>query len=276
MLLLIALFLGIIQGLTEFLPVSSSGHLVAVQNLLFKHLDFFDQYHLSFDVALHFATLIVIVIYFRKSIFKLLSSLKYLFKKPKPGDSGDSLHLIKLIIIGSIPTAILGILIKIIIEDIASNNLLVGLLLIVTGIILYLPRLIKSKSSRSRPTVTDAILIGTIQGFAVLPGISRSGSTITGGILRGLNRDTAFEFSFLLSIPAILGATLISLLDINFGKLTPEYFRVFLIGMLAGGGSGYLAIALLKKIVNKERLGSFSYYCAGLGILLIILNFLYQ
>ncbi len=273
MLILIAVFLGVIQGLTEFLPVSSSGHLAALQNLLFKDLLFFQKYSLSFDVALHFATLIVIIVFFRKQLLKLIISTRFIFRRTKSLEDKESFNKILFIIIGSIPTAIIGLVIKEFIEEVIFNRIIyIGLFLLVTGGLMLLPYLRKNQDPHRKLNLFDAIIIGVIQGFAVIPGISRSGSTISGGLLRGLDKTEAFEFSFLLSIPAIAGATLLTVLDINFQEITNEAILIFLTGMAAGVGAGFLGVSLLSKVVKKNKLNIFSYYCFGAGFLLIILS----
>ncbi len=137
---------------------------------------------------------------------------------------------------------------------------------------MLLPYLRKNQDPHRKLNLFDAIIIGVIQGFAVIPGISRSGSTISGGLLRGLDKTEAFEFSFLLSIPAIAGATLLTVLDINFQEITNEAILIFLTGMAAGVGAGFLGVSLLSKVVKKNKLNIFSYYCFGAGFLLIILS----
>ncbi|MDD3627025.1 MAG: undecaprenyl-diphosphate phosphatase [bacterium] len=272
MLIIIAVILGIVQGLTEFLPVSSSGHLAAIQSLFFKNLDFFKNFDIAFDVALHFATLIVICIFFRKRIGKLIKSLVRIFSKEKTEEEASSLKLIGFILLGSIPTALIGFGLKHFIEGFMDNITYIGIALLMTGILMLLPDRLKKEEPRFKLGLWDALIIGVVQGIAVIPGISRSGSTISTGLLRNLEKETAFEFSFLLSIPAIAGATLLSALDIDLSLLTGEYISVFITGIITGIVFGYIGVAVLARIVKKNKLSYFSYYCFGLGLVLIILN----
>ncbi|HDS08717.1 MAG TPA: undecaprenyl-diphosphate phosphatase [Firmicutes bacterium] len=272
MLIIIAVILGIVQGLTEFLPVSSSGHLAAIQNLFFKNLDFFQRYDIAFDIALHFATLIVICIFFRKRILILLKSLGALFSNEKTAEEEKGLSLLGYILIGSIPTALIGFGLKHCIGSFMENTMYIGISLILTGVLMLIPDFRSGTKPGSGIGLSNALIIGLVQGIAVIPGISRSGSTISAGLLAGVEKETAFEFSFLLSIPAIAGATLVSVFDIDFSLLTDLDISVFFTGIVTGIIFGYIGVTLLAKVVRERRLSLFSYYCFGLGIILIILN----
>jgi undecaprenyl-diphosphatase len=236
-----AILLGILQGLTEFLPISSSAHLVIVQS----YIKDFHQPGALFDITLHFGTLLAIFIYFRKEIKNIL------FNNRK---------VIILIVIGSIPTGIIGLLLKDYAEILFSSLSLSSLMLIVTGILLYIASKFNN-NGKKEIRKSDAILIGVIQGLSVIPGISRSGSTISVGIYRGIKAEHAAEFSFLLSIPAVLGANILSMRD--FVLLSGTEVSYYIIGMLTSFLSGLIGLHFLMKFIN--RLNYFSYYCFAIG-----------
>jgi undecaprenyl-diphosphatase len=256
-----SIFLGIIQGLTEFLPVSSSGHLVFFQSLMgLKEPPIF------FDVMLHIGTLLAVVVYFRTDIWKIIGGIGSALKGKEENREGAKLFL--LIILASIPTGLMGILFKDWFESFFSRPKLVGGMLLITGLVLWLTRFTKKEGKPlGRMGWIDAILIGIAQGFAILPGISRAGATISTGLFCGLDRELSGKFSFLLSIPAILGATLLEFRRID----TTSGLGTVLIGTAVAFGVGILALTLLIKIIKIGKLFNFSYYCCGMGILMIIL-----
>ena len=259
------ILLGILQGITEFLPVSSSGHLV-----LGQHFFNLTEPMLAFDISVHMGTLAAIVIVFFKDIKNIcLATLK-------PGSSKSDIKLLLLIITGCLPTAILGYAIKTFENVIFSSVLLVGCMLIITGIILQLTK--KKQNAQisnqansmttSNFTFKSAFFIGVCQGIAVIPGISRSGTTISAGLFAGLDRKMAAKFSFLLSIPAIIGAELLQLTE-SLGK--PFIItKATIFGTLASFITGYIALVFLLRIVNKGKLHLFAPYCWIAGISVII------
>lgn len=264
-----AALLGAIQGLTEFLPISSSGHLVLFQKLFGLH-----EAQLFFDVCLHIGTLIAVVAFFHREIQSLLASmvrflslgLKRRLTFRRINEDG-AMKLAMLIIVGSVPTAVIGLFLKGHADRIFASVFLVGWMLLVTGLLLWATRRLRGEG-RGIPefTISMALLIGFVQGVAILPGISRSGSTIAVALFLGLNRPTAARYSFLLSIPAILGALLLSLRDLSgAAAFTPPV----LIGAATACVVGYLALALLVYIVNRGRMHLFAPYCwlAGLTAL---------
>jgi len=266
-----AVSLGIIQGLTEFLPVSSSGHLVLLQNFFGLK-----EPELLFDISLHVGTLLAVCVIFRQSIFSILKSLIELPVLVRSSGGWKRLYhenrdirLAGLIVIGSIPTAVLGLLFKNIVEHIFGALWIVGIMLLVTGMLLWLTRL---KKTEGRPVlemrITDALLIGLIQGMAIMPGISRSGATISLALFLGIDRELAGRFSFLLSIPAILGALLLSMGSPDMQTAIAP--GIIIIGAVVSGIVGYAALILLLKIVKKGKLYHFSPYCllVGLGALI--------
>ena len=247
-----ALLLGLVQGLTEFLPVSSSGHLV-----IFQHLLGIQEPPLTFDTLVHLGTLIPVFVVFWPDIVEIL-------KKPFS-------RLPILIIVGCIPAAVMGIGLEPIFEKAFESLLVVGIGLLITGGILLLSEKLSIRDNRNKNwstmTAWDAVLIGVMQGIAITPGISRSGSTIAGSLLRGLNREYAARFSFLLSVPVILGAGLLQLKDLPAGAFTGINWLPYLIGPGIAAVSGYVAIKLVLRFLQRGRLNVFSYYCWTVGLI---------
>ncbi|SJZ31509.1 undecaprenyl-diphosphate phosphatase [Selenihalanaerobacter shriftii] len=253
-----SIILGIVQGITEFLPISSSGHLVIFQRLLGLK-----EPQLIYNVFLHFGTLIAVLIFYWKDIKRLLSL------DPKHNKERF------LIIMASIPTAIIGFGLKDIFESLFGSILAVGVALVVTGLLLWLVENLDIKFNKSILDLSwfHVILIGIAQGMAITPGVSRSGSTIVAGLLLGLGRKEAARFSFLIFIPAVLGATLLETLDvIQAGVIGINTVALFT-GMIISTIVGYLSIKFLLKLLENENLNYFAYYVWGIGVLILILNF---
>ena len=251
-----AILLGILQGATEFLPVSSSGHLVLAQHLLAD----FQQPGVLFDVLLHVGTMVAVVIYFRRDLAGLILSLW------QSGPKADQQRrLLGLLVAGSIPTAAIGLTFKDFFEKIFDRPDLVCLMLLVTGCLLWLAQQLRgSKSPRQQLNLLDALVVGTAQGAAIIPGISRSGATIATLLLRGIDGETAARFSFLLALPAVSGAALLSLRDA--GGIPQESGLAYLAGALAAMVTGLVCIHLLLAVVRKQRLHWFALYCWGVGL----------
>jgi undecaprenyl-diphosphatase len=270
-----AIILGIIQGLTEFLPVSSSGHLV-----LFQQLFGLKEAELFFDVCVHLGTLVAVIVVFRQEIIKIISALLRLVslagqkeKFLQQVESNPELKMAVFIVIGSIPTAILGLLFASIAERLFSSALITGLMLLVTGFLLWLTRMAGTHAvsvSIGHLTPGKAFIIGIVQGLAIIPGISRSGSTISTGLLLGVDRETAARYSFLLSIPAIVGAGLLSLKE-GFFQTDPVIW-ISLLGAVTAAIVGYGALKSLLHMVKKGRLYVFAPYCWLVGILAILFS----
>lgn len=259
-----AFVLGIVQGLTEFLPVSSSGHLV-----LFQHLFGLKEPELFFDISVHAGTLVAVILFFRKDLTNMVISLARLgslfFKKEitfdKLWEDPDS-KFAMLIVIGSVPTGIIGLLFKNIAEELFSSVFIVGCTLIVTGTFLWLTRWVSRPGRDIKEfSAAQATIIGIVQGIAITPGISRSGSTIAAGLFLGLNRETAARYSFLLSIPAITGAEILGLKEAGIHSID----TAVLIGTVTAGFAGYFALTLLVYIVKKGQLHLFAPYCWLIG-----------
>lgn len=267
----ISLLLGLVQGLTEFLPVSSSGHLAIFQSL-FGVAEL--QQSLLFDVLLHVGTLVAVCAAFHKDIAELINAFFSLLSVSGRQDeqSRPARRMLFMLLIATVP-----LLVAVFFEDyvgVLSDNLIfVGCALIGTGLLLYIADRIKpGKKNEKTALVSDAALVGIMQVIAVIPGLSRSGSTISAGLMRGFDRQFAIKFSFLMSIPAVLGATLLELGKALSEGITPQEFLVYIPGMLAAGVTGYLAITLVKRLAAKGKFGAFAYYCAAVGLITITLS----
>ncbi len=266
-----AIILGIIQGLTEFLPVSSSGHLVIFQNIFNLK-----EGALFFDINVHLGTLLVVLICFRKDILSIILSFfrctNMLIKQKKTMSeiyTDPDFKLAFLIITGSVPTAILGLMFHSIADRLFSSVTMVGGMLICTGFILWFTRyLTKSERNINTFTIKDSLVIGLVQGLAIIPGISRSGSTIAAGLYLGLGRETAARYSFLLSIPAIVGAEILNIKNLPVGAMLPD--NITLLGILASFITGYSALKILLFIVKKGNIYWFAPYCWIAGIVTLI------
>ena len=247
-----ALILAVIQGLTEWLPVSSSGHLVIIQKILGLNPP------LIFDVMLHVGTLIVVLIVFRKDVVNII---KALVKRDFESDEGK---LALFIVVSSVPIAIIGFMFHDVIESLFSNLLAVGVALIIMGSILFFS---EKRIGNRKIGILDSLLIGLAQGVAIIPGISRSGITVATGLLRKIDKATAFRFSFLLSVPAVIGATVMQSRDLILGNM--EVAPLFL-GATISMVVGYVSLRLLLKIVMNEKFHLFAYYCWTVGIAIIL------
>ena len=273
-----AVALGTIQGLTEFLPISSSGHLVISQQLFGLK-----ESALLFDISVHIGTLMAVIVYFEKELRGILESVFWSIRALLKREASlteiyqDSyVKLTVFIVIGSIPTAILGIWIHGVSDTLFSSVAIVGSMLVVTGVLLFMTGFMlwsttwiqKEGATISQFSIKKAIVVGLIQGLAIIPGISRSGSTIAAGLFLGLDKETAAKFSFLLSIPAILGAGILISRDIHFNTTLP--LKIMLIGFVTSGIVGYASLRFLVLIVKKGQLHFFAPYCWLVGILALI------
>ena len=255
-----AIFLGVVQGLTEFLPVSSSGHLVFFQSLFGL-----DESQVAFDVMLHLGTLLAVVVYLRADISQIVLGTWTWIRERREVEKA---RLFLWIIVASIPTGLMGILFKDWFESLFSKPKTVGMMLLVTGLVLWLTRYVKGEEKGAGAMgAIDALMIGIAQGVAIIPGISRSGATISTGIFCRLNRELAGKFSFLLSIPAVLGAAFLKFRKIDTGS----EIGVTLIGMTVAFVIGLLSLKLLMKIIRAGKLSGFAYYCWAMGILMILI-----
>ncbi|MBW1878557.1 MAG: undecaprenyl-diphosphate phosphatase [Deltaproteobacteria bacterium] len=244
-------FLGALQGLTEFLPVSSSGHLVLFQQFIEVHGD-----EVLFDVALHLGTLVPVLWFYRQSLWGVL-------RDPFVGEGAfwdrEGVRLLALLLVASVPTAILGLAFEDLFESLFSRPGALVVTFAITGSLLFLTRETGEGETGVRQMKWwQAVGIGVAQGFAITPGISRSGATIAVGLFFGLKREVAVRFSFLLSVPAILGAALLKLREVEGTDLQV----VQLVGgTLAAMVTGYFALVLLVRVVKQGKLAHFAWYC---------------
>ncbi len=251
MTLLQALFLGTLQGLTEFLPVSSSGHLAIAQHFL----PGFEQPGVLFDILLHVGTMVAVILFFWTDIRMLAQSP---FRRS--GDSGVHRKMLILLVVGSIPTAIIGLTFKDFFQSLFENLTVVSSMLLVTGTLLFISERFRRGTRReSQLTIADALVAGTAQAMAIIPGISRSGSTIASLLIKGVDGETAARFSFLLALPAVFGAAILSLGDIR--HVATDQLPLYLAGTAAAFVAGYFSIRFLLAIIRRRRLFAFAIYC---------------
>lgn len=263
-------FLGMLQGIAEFLPISSSGHLAVAKELL--HLR---DVPMFYDIILHIATLLAIFIVYWKTIWRLITTaVRFIFRKTDASDKND-LNFIAAVLIATCFTAVIGFALKDLVENLPVK--IISLLFIVTGILLLVcDKFAENKTAVASVAVENknttiklrsAVIVGIVQGLAVFPGISRSGSTISAGLLCGIRRSHIAEFSFILSIPSILGAFILDLvgsrtvpLNVGIGELA--------VGFIAALLTGIISLKLLTKLLQKAKLKVFSFYLIPLGIIL--------
>lgn len=259
-----AVIVGIVQGLAEFLPISSSGHIVLTQYLLgIRELGASHQEDLSFEIILHLGTLVSVLIFFRKSLWALTESL---WKK----EMTEERKMILWLAIATLPAVVAALLFKDFFDSAPGKPVLVSGLLILTGCILFIPRLVKGGAAKMG--LKSAVVMGIGQAFAILPGVSRSGSTIAAGMVSGVKAERAAEFSFLMSIPAIMGGFVLTMKrQIEETESVSAAFQKcfntpYLVGAAAAAVVGLLAIYLVMGAVKRGKLEYFSYYCFAAGI----------
>ncbi len=266
-----SIILGIVQGLTEFLPVSSSGHLV-----IFKSYLGTDTQGAVWEISLHFGTLLAIIGVFFKDIFEILRGVCLSCKKVFLGErlinifrNDNNTRIFLLVLIGTIPTALIAFFFRGTFESLFNKPVLAGLMLLVTGTVLWFTRrYLVINSNKKKLGICDALVIGTVQGLAITPGISRSGTTIAAATFRGVDRVFAAKFSFLLAIPAILGAMAMILKDpINFKN---DELSFLVTGSIIAAVTGYVSLRFLIKIITAGKLYLFSYYCWPVGLFAIL------
>lgn len=260
--------LAFVQGLTEFLPISSSGHLVIFQNLLG-----FAEPHLLFDVTLHFGTLLAVMVYFKEDIFRMtqqaVAILIHRFETPEGREPASEHLLILWVIIACIPTAMIGFFFKTPLERLFTSVSTVAFMLLVTGMIIGITYFIPPRyTSRMHIGLVSALLIGIAQGLAIIPGISRSGATIACGLLCGLDRELAGRFSFLISIPAIIGALMLQLHEQSLSSVPLASLAV---GFVVSATTGFLCLKILMKMVKKGQLAYFAPYCFFAGAMALVI-----
>ncbi len=271
-----SMLLGLVQGLTEFLPVSSSGHLA-----IFKKIFGADTmaFPLSFDILLHIGTLIAVFAVYYRDIWELIREFFAMLGdllRGKPDFKSPYRRFVIMVVIATIPAVFAGLLLNNFIESIAGERLwLVGVCLFVTAAVLYISsNTAEGKLDMKNAGYPSSLIVGLFQAVAILPGISRSGSTIAGAQICGYKKDFAVKFSFIMSIPAILGAAVLDFKDVlETGTLGMDLAPA-LLGTIVAAVSGFVAIKFLLRLVQNKKLHYFSYYCIAAGIATIILNFI--
>ena len=264
--------LGLIQGVAEFLPISSSGHLAIAQNLLHLNAEIPE----FFDVLLHMGTLLAVFVAYWRDIVELIGEffrgVGDIIHHTTPNHVPPARRLILLIIIGTLPLfAVLPI--HKALRNLTDNMLFIGLALIVTGFLLFACDLVrKGRKTASDAGVLDVIVVGIGQAIATIPGVSRSGMTIAAGCFLSFDRQFAVKFSFLLSIPAVLGANVLSLKDALEVGIDGSQIPVYLVGVVTAAVVGYLCLRLLKRIAQNGRFGAFAYYCWAVGLFTLVMN----
>lgn len=275
-----AVLMGILQGVAEFLPISSSGHLALFQH--FFAVENYEETQMFFTVLLHLGTLLSVFIYYWRDVLDLIREfflgLASLFSRrgereriaPPPAR-----RLVLLIIVATLPLFLI-LPVKNVVEQAMNNVTFVSVALLVTGFILFFSdRLARGKKNARTATIADAVLVGFAQAVGTLPGISRSGISISAGMLRGFDRSFAVRFSFLMSMPAVLGANILTLKDaIEAEAIHMELLPVYLVGTLVAAVVGWFAIRLVNLLADKGKFGAFAWYCWAAGLISLVSGFL--
>ena len=273
---LMSVVLGFVQGVAEFLPISSSGHLT-----LFQHFFGMEEPDNLFNVLLHFATLLAVCIYYFRDVVEMVTeffrAVAALFsRKRQGGEIPEARRMVLLVIVGTLPLFAV-LLIKDYVEALGASPVFVSCALLVTGCILFLSdRMAGGRKTARNATLKDVLLVGVAQGLATVPGLSRSGCTISAGMTMGFDRKFAVRYSFLMSLPAVLGATILEVKDVleMEGGLASGLLPKYLVGMAVAGVVGYFSIRLVNLLAAKGKFGAFAYYCWVAGVLALILSLL--
>lgn len=274
-----SVLMGILQGVAEFLPISSSGHLALFQH--FFGAENYEETQMFFTVLLHLGTLLSVFVYYWRDVLDLirefLLGIKDIFSHTQAGRSAPppARRLVLLIIVATLPLFLI-LPVKDAVEAAMNNATFVSVALLATGFILfYSDRMAKGRKTAKNATLLDAVLVGFAQALGTLPGISRSGTTISAGLLRGFDRTFAVRFSFLMSMPAVLGANILTLKDvIETGAIQLELLPVYLVGMVTAAVVGWLAIRLVNLLASKGKFGAFAWYCWIVGAVSLVAGFL--
>ena len=277
MTLLMSLLLGLVQGVTEFLPVSSSGHLSIIQNLL--SIASADGDHFLFDVFLHLGTMTSIITVYRKELKTMVSDALTFMRMRSDSDIDEPVIMrpparaLLFVLVGTIPM-ILAVLFGGIVSRLFYQVGFIGAALMISGGLLFVSDRYITKGKKTEKTMTlgDALIIGFSQAVAVIPGLSRSGATISVGLARGLSGSFAVRFSLLLSIPAVFGAMIVSLFSAIRSGFNFSLFLVYIVGFIFATITGIFAIQLIRRMINKGGFGKIAFYCWGVGALTIILS----
>ena len=273
---LFSVLMGVLQGVAEFLPISSSGHLALFQHLF--GVENYEETQMFFTVLLHLGTLISVCVYYWRDVIDMIREFflgirDLTVRRGGGAPPPPTRRLVMMIIVATLPLfAILPV--KGLVEDAMSNVTFVSVALLATGFILFFSdRMARGRKNARNATVADALLVGCAQAVGTLPGISRSGITISAGLLRGFDRTFAVRFSFLMSLPAVLGANILRLKDALEAGVDLEMLPIYLVGMVVSGVVGYFAIRLVNLLADKGKFGNFAYYCWVVGLGSLIASF---
>ena len=277
---LFSIAMGFLQGVAEFLPISSSGHLTLFQ-YFFSPEQNPEELDMLFTILLHFGTLISVCVYYWRDVISMIREfflgLADLFSRRGSGYGRppEARRLVLMIIVATLPLFAV-LLVKDAVDAAFSNVTFVSAALIVTGFLLFFSdRMARGRKNARSATMVDALLVGCAQAVGTLPGISRAGSTISAGMLCGFDRTFAVRFSFLMSLPAVLGANILEVADaIQTGGVDTSRLPMYLVGMVVSGVVGYFAIRLVNLLANKGKFGAFAYYCWAVGIVSLVASFL--
>lgn len=277
---LFSIAMGFLQGVAEFLPISSSGHLTLFQ-YFFSPGENPEELDMLFTILLHFGTLISVCVYYWRDIMDMIREfflgLADLFSRrgSHQGRPPEARRLVVMIVIGTLPLFAV-LLVKDTVDAAFSNITFVSVALIATGFLLFFSdRMARGRKTARTATIRDALLVGCAQAVGTLPGISRAGSTISAGMLCGFDRTFAVRFSFLLSLPAVLGANILEVVDaVQAGGVDVARLPMYVVGMVVAGVVGYFAIRLVNLLANKGKFGAFAYYCWTVGIVSLVASFL--
>lgn len=277
---LFSIAMGFLQGVAEFLPISSSGHLTLFQ-YFFSPDQNPEELDMLFTILLHFGTLVSVFVYYWQDIIDMIREfflgISDLFsrKGSHQGRPPEARRLVLMIIVGTLPLFAV-LLVKDTVDAAFSNVTFVSVALIATGFLLFFSdRMAKGRKNGRTATIRDALLVGCAQAVGTLPGISRAGSTISAGMLCGFDRTFAVRFSFLLSLPAVLGANILEIADaVKAGGVDISKLPMYLVGMVVAGVVGYFAIRLVNLLANKGKFGAFAYYCWAVGVISLVASFL--
>ncbi len=268
-----AIFLGFVQGVAEFLPISSSGHLAVLQNVF--HLQTAEEGHLFFDVLLHLGTVVsIVVVYWKDIVYIVRDTVDFLrtarYTDPQARKEHPGGRFLLMLIIGTLPLFLI-LPFHDSLEQLYYSTAFIGAAFILTGCVLFVSdRMAPGRKNERTMKITDALIIGVCQAIATIPGISRSGCTITAGIATGQSRGYAMKYSLLMSVPAVLGANLLSLVKALKNHVDWSYLPAYVIGTVVAMVVGYVSILLLQRILKKGKFGKFSYYLWGVGALTLI------
>ena len=277
---LFSIAMGFLQGVAEFLPISSSGHLTLFQ-YFFSPEQNPEELDMLFTILLHFGTLISVCVYYWRDVVDMIREfflgLADLFSR-RGGHTGrppEARRLVLMIVVATLPLFAV-LLVKDVVDAAFTNVTFVSAALIATGFLLFFSdRMAKGRKNARTATMLDALLVGCAQAVGTLPGISRAGITISAGMLRGFDRSFAVRFSFLMSLPAVLGANILEVADaVQTGGVDTSRLPMYLVGMAVSGVVGYFAIRLVNLLASKGKFGPFAYYCWAVGTLSLVASFL--